>query len=123
MQLRHIEPGAKMSVFVKRDDNDAGEKYEAVFRYLESDMHFIVKCQGLYDKFDSLVDNTDLRISIPVGPYSYFFLGRVLAKQRISGMLMLEQRTEFTKVANRVYERDELHIQVRVAGLPVPQFS
>ena len=123
MQIKHIEQGKKMSIFVEHDGQATGDEYEAAFRYLESDTNFVVKCQKLYDAYDSLGYDKDLRISFYSGPYIYIFHGRILEKQRLSGMLMLEQRTELKKISNRVYERDELQIQIRIDGLPVAMIN
>ena len=118
MQLRHIEPGTKMSFFEEHDHHAAGSEHEAVFRYFESDTHFVIKCASLYDRYETLGQEKNLRISFTIGPHIYTFHGRAVEKKQISGMLMIEQRTDLIKINRRVYERDELRLHVRINGLP-----
>ena len=118
MQLRHIEPGTKISVFREGDHHAAKVDYETVFRYFESDSHFVVKCAEMYDEYDAIGQNTNLLMSFSIGPHIYTFHGRVLEKLKFSGMLMIEQRTELKKINRRTYERDELRLRVRINGLP-----
>ena len=123
MKLRHIEPGTKLTVFVEHDNQAAGDGIEAVFRYLENDNHFLIKCSKLYDGYDVLDHDKNLKISFAIGPYIYTFHGRVIEKQRNSGMLMIEQRTELNKINRRMYERDEIRLHIRIDGLPTAMIS
>ena len=118
MKLRHMEPGIKMSISIEQDEYSNGGEFEAVFRYLESDNHFVVKCPELYDGYDAPGSGKDLHISFAIGPYIYTFYGNIKEKLRNSGMLMLEQRTELKKINRRIYERDELRLHIKINGLP-----
>ena len=122
MLLRHMQPGTKLSVFVAQNQ-DTVDEHEAVFRYFENDTHFVVKGASLYTAYDTLTPGKDLEMSFAVGPHIYTFYGRVKQKQQISGMLMLEQRTELKKINRRTHERDELHVHVRIRGLPAANIS
>ena len=124
MKLRHIEPGIKMVLRPEQDSLEAGRTFEAVYRYHENDSHFVVKCPALYDEIKAPVDKSNtLHISFEIGPYIYTFHGRVAEKQRNTGMLMIEQRTELKKINRRLYERDELRLHIRIKGLPAAMIN
>ena len=123
MKLRHVEPGTKMSIMVENAAEGEISEHEAVVRYLESDTRFVVKCTSLYDEIVTPEQSKSLFISFAIGPYIYNFHGRVIEKQRNSGILMLEQRTELKKINRRIYERDELRLHIRIHGLPLSLLS
>jgi len=118
MNLGHIERGTKMSICGDAQSQYANEEHDAVFRYFEGGKLFIVLCAGLYNNYDKYKTDPNLRISFKSDQNNCAFTGRVLEKQRNSGMVLIEQLTDIESISSRKYDRDELRFNVMVYGLP-----
>jgi hypothetical protein len=118
MNLSLIERGTKLFVFEGLQEEDAVDIFEAVFRYVESDMVFMAHSVGLYAIYDRLDFNSRLTIQYNIGPNTYRFVGRPLNKQRNQGMVLIEQITKIEQFNLRKYDRDELRFTVSIYGIP-----
>ena len=120
MVLRLIARGTHLQISVPTGQGSETEKYEAAFY----DMHdlvretsFIVQCAELYKRFSSLNRDTAMEISFTQGPNVYTLTGRAASKLR-SDLIIVEQLTDIETVNRRIYQRDEILVEVRVYGLP-----
>jgi len=117
MVLGHVDRGTKMSIYDEDKSLAEVKEYEAVFRYLEDDMLFVVQCSGLYNAYETLDQDTQLSVSFSSGPNIYTFYARAVEKMRGAGMLMIRQLSQIDTLNRRHFERDEFHCDVRIFGM------
>ena len=120
MLLRHIERGMRLQIYVKSELNGDSEIYEATFYDLHDlikEMSFIVQCPKLNRNYVQLDKNAILHIEFASGSDVYAFNGRATSKM-YSDMVIIEQLTDIEPLTRRMYQRDEIRIQVQVYGLP-----
>ena len=120
MVLRLIQRGTHLQISVPTGQESGSEMYEATFY----DMHdliretsFIVQCAELNKNFSSLNRDTALEISFTQGSNIYSFTGRAASKMR-NDLVIIEQLTDIETLNRRIYQRDEILVEVRVYGLP-----
>jgi len=123
MNLIQIERGMKMTIYEDLQMRPVSEDFEAVFRQVEGDRHFVVLCPALYDSFARLQLGASLRISFTSDPNIYTFTGRAKEKQRTRGLVLIEQLTDIETLSSRKYDRDEFRMRVMVYGLPESKLS
>ena len=123
MVLGNIARGTKLYVFEEQDEETVYKEYQAVFHYLVDESHFLIKCESLYKKFDSLNRESRLNISFRLGPEDCHFFGVLLDKRGSSDMLLFEQVTDIEMISRRKHARDELHFFIRVFGIAEEKIS
>jgi len=123
MDLRYIERGTKLTIFEEFQQRAVSSTYDAVYRYQENDKQFVVQCGGLYDNYDRMNLASRLNISFTKEPNTYVVFAKPIERLRSHGMILVEQVDEITTYTPRMYERDELRINVQVYGLPEARLS
>jgi len=123
VELAHIERGTKLTVFEELQQRAISDKYEAVFRYYESDKLLVVQCPWLYDNYDSLNLGARLNISYGDEMHSYVFTGQAREKLRGNGLVMIEQLSNLEKTSRRQFDRDEIRVPVCAYGLAEAKLS
>ena len=120
MALRLIERGTPIQISVPTGQDTEEEVYDAVFY----DMHdliretsFIVQCADLFKNFNRINKDTAMDFSYTRGASIFTFTGRLSSKMR-GDLVIIEQLTEVESVNRRIYQRDEMLVDVRVYGLP-----
>jgi len=120
MVLRLIARGTHLEISMPSGQDSEAVRYNATFY----DMHdlvretsFIVQCAELYKNFSNLNRDTVMEISFSQGPNIYTLTGRVASKMR-SDLVIIEQLTDIETFNRRIYQRDEILVEVRVYGLP-----
>jgi len=117
VELAHIDRGTKLTVFEELQQRAVSDKYEAVFRYYESDKLLVVQCPWLYDNYDSLNLGARLNISYGDDMHSYVFTGQAREKLRGNGLVMIEQLSNLEMTSRRQFDRDEIRVPVCAYGL------
>jgi len=118
MKLGDIKRGTKMTMFREVDQRAAGDAYEALFRYEESEFYFVAQSADLFNAFQELGRYTPLIIAFESGQYIYTFTGRLKEKMRGKDIVMLEQMDKIKSFNRRKCERDELRFNVKIYSLP-----
>ena len=120
MILRHIERGTQLCISDPAGQIDGILEYDAIFH----DMHdlvretsFVVQCAKISRNFSSFDRNAILEISFTKGPNIYSFTGRITSKIN-NDMIVFEQTSEIETLNRRIYQRDEIRVEVKVYGLP-----
>ena len=120
MVLRLIERGTQLRISVPTGQETGDEVYDAAFY----DMHdlvretsFVVHSTDLNKNYNNINRDTVLEISFSQGPNVYSFRGRLAGKIR-GDSVIIEQVTDIETLNRRVYQRDEILVNVRVYGLP-----
>ena len=125
MELRHIQRGTQLQIFEMSAVGDASEEYEAVYHDLHdlvNETSFIVQCAKMNRNFPQLDNKTTLSINFTSGQSIHSFTGRAVGK--MSGdLVVLEQLTNIMTVNRRVYERDEIRIDVNMYTLSEDMLS
>lgn len=116
MTLGHIERNAILSIFEQIGDHAVSDEYEAVFKYLEDDKLFVVRCGKLTERFNEMDRAAHLNITLKIGPYVHTFTGNAKAKRR-GDMVLIEQITDIHSFSRRQFDRDELRVGIRVFNL------
>ena len=120
MQLRHIERGTRLQIRPVSNQGVDDEVYEALFHDvhdLVKETSFVVQCSRLNRNYLQIGRNTVLEVSFTKGPEVYTFTGRVISKM-YSDMVIIEQVAEIMTLNRRIYQRDEIRVEVKVYGLP-----
>ena len=118
MLLRHIDKGTRLQIIVNPENAEIREEYEASFydmHNIVSEKSFIVQCSKLYRHLDTLDQNADMEVSFSQGASVYTFFGAIIGKKQ--DMVILEQMGDVKTVNRRIYQRDELRVDVRVYKL------
>jgi len=123
MELAHIERGTKLTVFEELQQRAISDKYEAVFKYYETDKLLVVQCPWLYDHYDSLNLGARLNISYGDDIHSYVFTGQAREKLRGNGLVMIEQLSTLEMTSRRQFDRDEIRVAVSAYGLSEAKLS
>jgi len=117
MDLTNIARGTKLKVYEELQQRAISDEYEAVFRYQESDRLLVLQCAWLYENFDKLSLGAKLNISYGDEVNTYVFIGAAKEKLRGNGLVMIEQLTDVETTSRRLFNRDELRVNVSVYGL------
>ena len=120
MVLRLIKRGTQLSIIDRSAQDEDSGVYEALFH----DMHdvvkgtsFIIQCSKLNRNYDKIGPNAVLEISYVEGPSIYKFTGRIAGKT-YTDMLIIEQLSEIEELNRRIYQRDEIRVEVKIFGIP-----
>ena len=119
MHLRLIERGTRLQIILNPENSDNREEFEGSFfdvLDLVSETSIIVQCSKLSRKLDAADRNAPLEISFCVGANVHTFTGRAIGK-KYGDMVVIEKTGDIVTLNRRIYERDELHIDVRVYKL------
>jgi len=117
MDLRHIEKGTKFLIYEELQQRAVSDEHEAIFRYHESDKLIVVQCPWLYENYDRLNLGAKLNISYDTDSEVHTFIGLAHEKLRSHGQVMIEQITDVETKSRRVFNRDEIRVNVKVYGL------
>jgi len=120
MVLRLIERGTQLRIAVPTGQDSGEEVYDAAFydiNDLVRETSFVVHSVELNKNFNSIEKGTVIEISFSQGPNVYSFKGRLAGKMR-SDSVIIEQLTDIDTLNRRIYQRDEMLVNVRVYGLP-----
>ena len=125
MILRLIKRGTQLNIIDRSAQGDDTGVYEALFH----DMHdvvkgtsFVIQCSKLNRNYDKVGPNAVLEISYIEGPTIYKFTGRIAGKV-YTDMLIIEQLSEIEELNRRIYQRDEVRVEVKIYGLPDTELS
>ena len=120
MVLRLIERGTQLHISDPAGQVDGIIEYDAIFHDIHDlvrETSFIVQCSKLNRNYSRLDRNAVLNISFTNGPNIYSFTGRIAGKM-YTDMIIIEQASEIETLNRRIYQRDEIRVEVRVYGLP-----
>ena len=117
MVLGHIERGTRLDIYEELDQRAISDGiYEAEFRYMDSSHTFVIRCNELYERFDSLNKNAHLCFTFMSGPYVHTFTGFAREKQR-NGILLIEMLSDIETHNRRQFDRDEIRVVVKIYRL------
>jgi len=125
MVLRLIERGTQLHIADPAGQIDGIMEYDAIYHDIHDlvrESSFIVQCSKLNRNYNRLDRNTILEISFTKGPNIYSFTGRIAGKM-YTDMVIIEQLSEIETLNRRIYQRDEIRVEVRVYGLPEERLS
>ena len=125
MLLSHIERGTRLQIQLGTDHNVEHEVYEAFYYDMYDfikERTFIVQCSRLNRNYGQLNRNAPLEISYTKGLDVYSFTGRAVSKM-YSDMVVIEQLTDIIALNRRIYQRDEIHFDVKLYGLSEDKLS
>ena len=119
MRLGLIERGTRLKISVQDVQGIGGDTYEATFydmHDLINESSFVVQSLELFRSFNKLDKNAVLDINFSVGATVHTFKGRAAGKM-YNDMIIIEQIDEIETLNRRVFQRDELCVDIRVYGL------
>ena len=115
MQLRHFDRGMRLQIFIRNDNGDI-EEYEAQYYDLHDlvgETSFLAQSSKLSREYDTIDQNVTLEISAFRGATVYTFAGRIIGKKSPE-MVIIELISDIKTLNRRIYQRDELRIDVRI---------
>ena len=119
MRLGLIERGTRLKIGVQDVSGIESDAYDATFydmHDLINETSFIVQCLKLNRNLNKLDKNAVLDISFSIGATVHTFTGRAAGKM-YNDMVIIEQIDEIETVNRRKYQRDELHVELRLYEL------
>ena len=123
MILRFIERGTSLQISLETELDAESSVYDATFHDLYDHVNetsFIVQCSKLNKDFSKIDQHTVLNIRFSRGQYMYAFTGRLSGKM-YNDMVIIDVLTSIETLNRRVYERDEIRVEVKIYGLPEEQ--
>ena len=116
MRLRHIERGMRLQLIFNSETKDKRQEYEASYCDLHDvvgESSFVVQCPKLSEDYDSIDPKKVMEVSFTSGMSIFTFTGRIAGKKQ-KDMIIIEKMSEVKELNRRIYQRDELRVEVKI---------
>lgn len=119
MQMKFIERDTVLFIYEEIEGQSFDNVYEAKFYDIKDETTFFAQSTELYNAFQSLGKNANLRISFLRGANMYAFSGKARDVTIIGGarLMLIEQMTGLEATSRRKYDREEMKVDVQIFGL------